>query len=133
MTTVIKHKITKTITESDNNIFCLLTMNPNPLHLDVEYANKQKHQERLVVGTYILSLAVGISVLDLSFNAIANLSYNDIQHHRPVFIGDTLCFQSSIINISYTKTKKIVTVLTEGFNQDNLRVISFFRRIMYEK
>ena len=82
---VYDHWPCKTVTESDNNLFCLLTMNHHPVHLDGDYAMRSQHERILVVGTLIFSLVVGLSVRDVSGNAIANLSYDNVVHHRPVF------------------------------------------------
>ena len=84
---IIEHKLTKTITESDNNLFCLLTMNHHPVHLDIEYAKRKQHGQILVVGTLVFSLAVGITVEDISGRAVANLGYENVRHINPVFLG----------------------------------------------
>ena len=80
----ITHKNTKTITESDNNLFCLLTMNPHPVHLNVVCAKNAHHGQILVVGTLVLSLAVGLTVPEISFDAVANLGYDEVRHDEPV-------------------------------------------------
>jgi acyl dehydratase len=123
----------KTVTESDNNLFCLLTMNHNPLHLDAKYAAQTKHGRILVAGTYVFSLVVGMSVADLSGAAIANLEYENVIHHAPVFIGDTIRARSSVISVEPSSRKKdrgILTVDTEAFNQDNIRVLSLRRKVL---
>ena len=127
----IEHRITKTVTESDNNLFCLLTMNPHPLHLDMTL--KSKYSKIVVVGTYVLSLAVGITVLDLSFNAICNLGYSKVEHLKPVFIGDTLRCESFIISEAFRTTTKVVKVETEVFNQRDEFVLRFHRDILFNK
>ena len=70
---VFHHRLTKTITESDNNLFSLITMNHHPVHSDIEFAKKSRYKKILVNGTLVLSISVGITVYDISFNAIANL------------------------------------------------------------
>ncbi len=70
---IYKHWPGKTVTESDNNLFCLLTVNRHPLHSDIEYAKMHHHGKVLVVGTLVISLVVGMSVADISGTAIANL------------------------------------------------------------
>ena len=102
---IYKHSVTKTITESDNNLFCLLTMNHHPVHLDKEYAANKTHGEILVVGSYIFSLVVGMSVKDISGKAIANLNYDKIIHDKPVFIGDTLIAETEILEIRESEKK----------------------------
>ena len=89
-----RHWPGKTITESDNNLFTLLVMNHNPLHIDKEYAKNSQHGKILVVGTLVFSLVAGMSVSDISGKAIANLDYESILHHAPVFIGDTIHAES---------------------------------------
>ena len=76
---IIVHPLSKTIFESDNNIFSLLTMNHHPVHLNEDYAEKTQHGKILVVGTLVFSLAVGITVPEVSGKAIANLEYEDIK------------------------------------------------------
>jgi len=128
----IWHETRKTITESDNNLFCLLTMNHHPAHLDAEYAKTAHHGKILVVGTLVLSLIVGITVPDISGKAIANLGY-EVDHTRPVFIGDTLHAMSIIIGdkrLTKDKTRGIVQIRSQGHNQNNEVVIDIRRSIM---
>ena len=86
----IQHSLSKTIFESDNNFFSLLTMNHHPVHTNMDYAAKNQHGKILVVGTLVFSLAVGITVPDISGKAIANLEYESIKHLNPVFLNDTI-------------------------------------------
>ena len=86
----IRHSLSKTIFESDNNFFSLLTMNHHPVHTNVDYAAKNQHGKILVVGTLVFSLAVGITVPDISGKAIANLGYEEVRHLHPVFLNDTI-------------------------------------------
>lgn len=128
-----KHALRKTVTESDNNLFCLLTMNHNPLHLDTEYAVSQQHGEIVVVGTLVFSLIVGITVIDISGKAIANLEYDQIKHTSPVYIGDTLHAETEVLEKRTSKTKNdrgIIYVITRAFNQRNECVITFRRRVL---
>lgn len=133
---VIAHTPPKTITESDNNLFCLLTMNHHPLHLDEEYAKQTQHGKILVVGTYIFSLVVGFSVRDISGRAIANLDYETITHDRPVFIGDTIYAETEILDKRESKSKPdrgIVYVETRAFNQHEEKVLTFRRHVLVPK
>ncbi|MAG39031.1 dehydratase [Candidatus Woesearchaeota archaeon] len=133
---IYKHSVTKTITESDNNLFCLLTMNHHPVHLDKEYAANKTHGEILVVGSYIFSLVVGMSVKDISGKAIANLNYDKIIHDKPVFIGDTLIAETEILEIRESEKKPdrgIVYVETKAYNQKNEKVLTFRRHILIPK
>lgn len=123
----------KTVLESDNNLFCLLTMNHHPVHLDMEYARNQFHQEILVVGTYVLSLVVGMSVKDISGKAIANLEFSKIIHHNPVFIGDTIYAKTKILRKRLSKsdpTKGIVSVETKAYNQNEQEILTLERKIL---
>ena len=123
---IIEHKKSKTITESDNNLFCLLTMNSHRLHLDKEYAKTTRFKKRVVVGTYVFSLVVGLTVDDISWNAVANLEYGTVRHLEPVFIGDTIHAITEVIDVK----NKVVEVLTIAYNQHGERVLSFTRKIL---
>jgi len=128
-----KHWPGKTITESDNNLFCLLTMNHHPVHLDVEYARAHTHGRILVVGTFILSLAVGMSVADISGKAIANLDYERISHDGPVFIGDTIYAQTEVLDKRESKSKPqqgVVYIETKAFNQRGELILTLRRNIL---
>jgi acyl dehydratase len=130
---VIKHWPGKTITESDNNLFCLLTMNHHPIHLDKFFSAKSLFKKQIVVGTYVFSVAVGMTVKDLSIKAIANLGYDEVQHLKPVFLGDTLYVTSKVISerkSKKSKNKKIIGIETFAKNQKNVKVISFRRHIL---
>lgn len=133
---IIRHTASKTILESDNNLFTLLTMNHHPVHLNKEYCKKQAHGKILVVGTYVLSLVVGFSVADISGKAIANLDYEKITHDGPVFIGDTLHAETEILDIKESRTKPdrgIVYVETRAFNQNNKKVLTLRRHVLIPK
>ena len=133
---VILHSTSKTIFESDNNLFSLLTMNHHPLHTNMDYAQKNQHGEILVVGTLVFSLVVGFTVPDISGKAIANLGYEEIKHLSPVFIGDTIYAKTIILDLIPSKSKPdrgIVYVETIGYNQKNVDVISFRRKVLIKK
>ena len=128
------HWPAKTVQASDNNLFCLLTMNHHPVHLDENFC-KEEHPygQILVVGTYVLSLAVGMSVRDISALAIANLSYHEVEHHAPVFVGDTLRAITRVDSTRLSASKPdrgIVTVTTSVYNQRETLVLSFERRVL---
>lgn len=123
----------KTITESDNNLFSLLTMNHHPVHLDASYAAQQHHGEVLVVGTLVFSLVVGQSVRDVSGKAVANLNYESIDHLNPVFIGDTIYSKSTVLSKRMSASNPkwgIVKVKTEAWNQDEKTVLAFQRSVL---
>ena len=133
---IYKHELSKTITESDNNFFSLLTMNHHPVHLDYEYAKKMQHGKILVVGTYVFSLVVGMTVADISGRAIANLEYEQITHDGPTFIGDTITAETEVLDVSESKSKSdrgVVYVETRAFNQNGIRILSFRRRVLVPK
>ena len=132
----IIHSKSKTIFESDNNIFSLITMNHHPLHINTHYARNSHHKEILVVGTLVFSLVVGLTVSDISGKAIANLSYDKISHIEPVFIGDTIYARSKIINKEDSKSKEYlgkIEIKSIGSNQNEKDVISFTRKILIKK
>lgn len=132
----IQHALSKTVFESDNNFFSLMTMNHHPVHTNVDYAAKNQHGKILVVGTLVFSLTVGITVPDISGKAIANLGYEDIRHLKPVFVGDTIYARTKIISKRESKSKQdrgIVYVETVGYNQNGEDVISFRRNVLVKK
>jgi acyl dehydratase len=132
----IDHQLSKTIFESDNNLFSLLTMNHHPIHLNEDYCKDEKYGKILVVGTLVFSLVVGITIPDISGKAIANLNYEKIDHLNPVFIGDTIYAKTKILEKRESKSRKdagIVRVETFGFNQDGKNVISFIRNVLIKK
>jgi acyl dehydratase len=132
----ILHAPSKTIFESDNNFFSLLTMNHHPVHTNLDYAEKNQHGQLLVVGTLVFSLIVGMTVPDISGKAIANLGYENIEHLGPVFVGDTLYAKTRIISKRESKSKKdrgIVYVETIGYNQEEKEVIRFKRNVLIKK
>lgn len=132
----VKHALTKTIFESDNNLFSLLTMNHHPVHLSLEHVKHHQHKKILVVGTLVFSLTVGITVPDISGKAIANLEYESVTHLHPVFINDTIRAETTILDKRESATKPdrgIVYVETIAYNQDNTAVLSFRRKILVPK
>lgn len=133
---VIVHKTSKTIFESDNNLFSLLTMNHHPVHTNIHYASKQQHGKILVVGTLVFSLAVGITVPDVSGRAIANLLYENIVHLAPVFVGDTIYVKTTVLDKRESKSKNdrgVVYVESIAYNQNNENVLSFRRKVLIKK
>ncbi|MDA8769633.1 MaoC family dehydratase [Schleiferiaceae bacterium] len=132
----IYHSLSKTILESDNNFFSLLTMNHHPVHLNLDYVKSQQHGQILVVGTLVFSLVVGITVPDISGKAIANLEYESIKHLNPVFINDTIYAKTMILDKWESKTKSdrgVIYVETIATNQNGLEVLSFRRKVLIKK
>ncbi len=132
----IKHSLSKTIFESDNNFFSLMTMNHHPVHTNVDYASQNQHGKLLVVGTLVFSLAVGITVPDVSGKAIANLDYESIKHLSPVFIGDTIYVRTKVLDKRESKSKNdrgIIYVESVAYNQRGEDVLSFRRHVLIKK
>lgn len=133
---IIEHDTSKTIFESDNNFFSLLTMNHHPVHTNFDYAEKNQHGKVLVVGTLVFSLAVGITVPDISGKAIANLEYEGIYHLNPVFINDTIYVKTKVLDKIESKSKNdrgIIYVETIARNQNEKDVLKFKRRVLIKK
>lgn len=132
----IHHSLSKTIFECDNDFFSLLTMNHHPVHTNIDYAAKNQHGKILVVGTLVFSLAVGITVPDISGKAIANLGYEDIKHLNPVYINDTIYVKTMILEKRESKSKTdrgIIHVESIAYNQDGVNVLSFRRHVLIKK
>lgn len=132
----IHHALSKTIFESDNNFFSMITMNHHPVHTNIDYARKNQHGKILVVGTLVFSLAVGITVPDISGKAIANLEYESIKHLNPVFLNDTIYVKSAILDKRESKSKQdrgIIYVESVAYNQDGVEVLSFRRKVLVKK
>ncbi len=130
---VFKHWPGRTITEFDDTWFSLMTMNQHPLHIDEHYAQSTQHGRRLVNGTLVFSLVVGMSVADISGRAIANLEYEEVKHVGPVFHGDTIYAESHILSVQGSKTKPdrgVVYVETKAFNQRKEVVLTLKRRVL---
>lgn len=132
----IKHSLSKTIFESDNNFFSLLTMNHHPVHTNIDYAAKNQHGQILVVGTLVFSLAVGITVPDISGKAIANLGYEEVKHLNPVFLNDTIYVRTKVLDKRESKSKHdrgIIYVESIAYNQRGEDVLSFRRHVLVKK
>ena len=124
----------KTVTEYDDHLFCLLTMNHHPLHLDAHYAQETTDFKRnVVVGNYVYSLLLGMSVADVSGKAIANLEVESLRHVKPTFHGDTLYGETEVLAKTPSRSKDdrgVVHVETRGYNQDGTVVCVFRRKVM---
>ncbi|WP_458187961.1 MaoC family dehydratase [Haladaptatus sp. NG-WS-4] len=133
---IYKHPYGRTVTETDNVWFTNLTMNLNPMHFNEAYAAETEFGERLVDGTFVIALAVGMSVVDISTNATANLGYDAIRHHAPVFHGDTLFAESEVLSKRESDSRDhvgIVTTELRAYNQDDEHVLSLERTPMVLK
>jgi len=128
-----KHWPGRTISAADNTWFTLLTMNQHPIHFDEEYARKSEFGKPLVNSTLTLAIVVGMSVRDVSQNAVANLGWTDIAMPAPVFNGDTLYAESTVLEKRESKSRPgqgIVTVATRAWKQDDTTVMTFKRSIL---
>ena len=133
---IYEHRPGRTLTESDNTWFTLLTMNQHPLHFDREYASKSEFGKPLVNSCLTLSIVAGMSVSDISQKTIANLGWDKIKLTAPVYVGDTLYAESVVLSERESKsrpTQGIVSVRTTGFNQDGKEVISYERTMLIPK
>ena len=131
-----KHWPGRTINEADDTWFSLMTMNQHPLHIDENYASKTQHGQRLVVGTLVFSIVVGMSVADISGRAIANLDYSEVKHTGPVFHGDTIYAESTIVDLRESNSKAdrgLVFVETRGYNQRDETVLTLKRTALVPK
>jgi acyl dehydratase len=131
---VFQHWPGKTITEAEDHMFCLLTMAASPLHIDRSFAaTESAYGKNVVVGTYVYALLLGMSVPDISGRAIANLGLSELRHLKPMFHGDTLYGETEVLMLRPSKSRPctgIMTVRTDGHNQDRLRVCTFTRSVL---
>ena len=134
---VYKHWPGKTITEYDDHLFCMITMNHHPLHTDAYYAERAtQFGKNVVVGNLVYSLVLGMSVADVSGAAIDNLEVETLQHKMPTFHGDTIYAETKVLEKVESKSKNdrgVVSVETRGFNQRGEEVCYFRRKVMVPK
>ncbi len=133
---VYKHPLGRTISEADNSWFTLLTMNTNQLHFNADFAAASPHGRLLVNSGLSVAMVLGISVSDISQNAIANLGWTDIALTNPLFVGDTLYAESIITELRESKSRPeagIVSCTTRGLNQDGVEILRFNRSVMVWK
>jgi acyl dehydratase len=133
---VYQHPLGKTVTESDNEWFTMLTLNTQQSHFNVEYARRIEFGRILVNSTFTLALATGLTVSDISQNVVANLGWDEVRLPHPVFIGDTIWAETIVLSARESRTRPnagIVTVKTRGLNQDGKECITFKRTILVNK
>ena len=134
---VYKHWPGKTITEYDDHLFCLITMNHHPLHLDAWYAEQEtQFGKNVVVGNLVYSVVLGMSVPDVSGAAIANLEVETLQHKMPTFHGDTIYAETRVLGKTESTSKNdrgVVAVETFAYNQRGEEVCYFRRKLMVYK
>ena len=132
-----RHPSGRTISETDNTWFTLLTCNAHQIHVNADYAARTEFGRPLVVSTLTLAIVTGLSVADVSQNAVANLGWDNVRLTLPVFAGDTLYATSEVLEVRPSRTRPgqgIVRVRTRGYNQRNETVIEFERTVLvYER
>jgi acyl dehydratase len=130
---VYRSRFGRTITETDNIWFTCLTMNTNPMHFNVPFAEATRFGQPLVNSAFTVALVTGLTVPDTSENAAANLAWTDIKLPRPVFVGDTLWAESEITEVRESRSNPsvgIVSMRCRGINQRREVVIEFKRTFM---
>lgn len=130
---IIYHPFGKTVTEADNQLFTLMTQNVAKIHLDKAYAAQTEFGRVLVNSTFTLALVTGQSTIDLSGNVYANLGWDEVRTPTPVFEGDTIYSRSKVLEVRASASRPhlgVVTVATEGFNQNGAVVISYRRTLL---
>lgn len=133
---IIRHWPGRTITQADDMLFSLLSLNQHPLHIDAHYASGTQFGKNVVNGTLVFSIGVGLTVNDVSGAAIANLEYEKIEHLMPSFHGDTLYARTEILDKRESKNKSdrgIVSVQTTIGNQHGEDVLRFSRKLLVPK
>jgi itaconyl-CoA hydratase len=129
---VYRSRFGRTVLDADNVWFTLLTMNTNPIHFDAEHAAKTQWKKPLVDSTFTLALVTGLSVADVSEQAV-NLGWREVRLPAPVFAGDTIRAETEILEKRESQSRPdqgIVTMRTRGLNQRDEVVIEFERTIM---
>lgn len=133
---VYEHRPGRTLTETDNTWFTLLTMNQHPLHFDAEYGAKSEFGKMLMNSTLTLAVVTGMSVADISQKTVANLGWDKVRLSGPVFAGDTIYAESEVLDKRESKSRPgngIVTVRTRGLKQDGGEFMSFERSMLIPK
>jgi len=133
----IQHAQGRTITEMDNTLFCALTMNTQPLHLNADFSANTVFGQRIVNGIFTLGLAVGLTVSDLTEGTVvANLGYDNVRHPNPVFHGDTLYVESEVIEKRESRShpdRGIIRLRHIGRKQDGTVVVELERTVLFLK
>lgn len=133
---VYEHPLGRTVLAADNVWFTCLTMNTNPIHFDAEYASRTEFKKPLVNSCFTLALVTGQSVIDLTMNGVANLSWDEVRMPNPLFEGDTVYSKSEVLDTRESKSRPtagIVQVKTTGVNQHGATIIEFKRTFMVWK
>lgn len=133
---VYEHRPGRTITDADNIQFSLLTMNYHPMHCDAAYAAKSEFGKLLVSSGLTVAVVLGLTVNDVSAQAVANLGWKDITLTHPVFAGDTLYAESEVLDKRESRSRPkqgIVTVRSSATNQDGAKIMTFDRTFLVSK
>jgi itaconyl-CoA hydratase len=128
-----QHPLGRTVYDADNAWFTLMTMNTNELHFNADFASRTEHGRELVNSGLTVAMILGISVSDISQNAVANLGWDEIRLVAPVFVGDTLYGESIVTDLRVSKSRPyagIVSCFTRGINQHGIEVLSYRRSVM---
>ena len=130
---IFEHRPGRTLLDSDNVYFTLLTMNTQQVHFDAAYAGKTEWGRLLMNSTFTLAVITGMSVRTISSRVVANLGWDKVKASAPVFAGDTLYAETTILHKRESKSRPgqgLVTVFTRGLNQDGVEVMSFERTML---
>ena len=133
---VFEHRPGRTVLDVDNTYFTLLTLNVQQVHFDAAYAAKTEWKKMLVDSTFTLALLTGMSVRTVSAKVVANLGWDKVKATHPVFAGDTLYAESTVLSKRESKsrpTQGIVIVSTRGINQDGREVMTFERTMLVHR
>ncbi len=132
-----RHSTGRTVTEMDNVLFCALTLNTQPLHINADFAAKTEFGQRIVNGLFTLGLVVGLSVSDLTEGTIvANLGYDKVGHPHPLFHGDTIYAETEVLDKRESASRPdcgIVRLKQTGRKQDGSVVVEFERTVLFLK
>ena len=130
-----RHSVGRTVTETDNLLFCSLTMNPQPLHINEHFASQSPFGKRIVNGIFTMGLVVGLTVQELTEGTIiANLGYDRVAHPAPVFHGDTIYVETEVLEKRPSKSRGdrgIVRLLHRALNQDDTVVCEVERSVLF--
>ena len=135
MGAILRHPIGRTVSQTDNTWFTLLTANTNPIHFDVVYSAQTEFKRPLVNSCFTLALVTGLSVNDISRNAV-NLGWDEVRMPAPVFEGDTIYAQTEILSKRESQSRPhqgLVEIRTVGFNQHGTIILSYRRTILVYK
>ena len=130
---VFEHRPGRTLLEADNTWFTLLTLNSQQIHFDDEFAAKTEWKKPLMNSTFTLAVLTGMSVKTVSGKVVANLGWDKVKIPHPLFAGDTLYAETTILSKRDSQsrpTQGLVTVFTRGLNQDGVEVMSFERTML---